>query len=162
MGWDGIDELKAQVAGWHTRALDDVPFRHHRALGAREQSWSKWVRQGDMAHYMGYRFSYLLARTAYRALREPAAAGMVWGYVAAAAHGSAHYPEAAVRNHLRDQQRVRACRAGSARRSAARRARPPSPRGSEPPGRLTATASAPAREPGNTRGWRRPGSPVTG
>ena len=35
-GWDGIDELKAQVASWHTRTLPTVPFRHHRALGARE------------------------------------------------------------------------------------------------------------------------------
>ena len=27
MGWDGIDELKAQVAGWKTRSLPDLPFR---------------------------------------------------------------------------------------------------------------------------------------
>ena len=31
MGWDGIDELKAQVAGWQTASLPDVRFYHHRA-----------------------------------------------------------------------------------------------------------------------------------
>ena len=107
LGWDGIDELKAQVEGWQTRALVDVPFRHHRALGAREPSWSKWVRQGDMAHYMGYRPSYLLARSAYRSLSEPAATGMVWGYLVAAANRKKLYADTAVRNHLRDQQRFR-------------------------------------------------------
>jgi glycosyltransferase involved in cell wall biosynthesis len=106
MGWDGIDELKAQVNGWRTASLAGLRFDHHRALGEREQSWSKWVGQGDMAHYMGYRFSYLLARTSYRMAHEPAAAGMVWGYLTAVAGRRARYPDEAVRRHLRRQQGV--------------------------------------------------------
>ncbi len=108
MGWDGIDELKAQVAGWNTRTLPDVPFRHHRALGAREGSWSKWVGQGDMAHFMGYRFGYLLVRTGYRSLREPTATGMVWGYLAAAARRKERLADEDVRRHLRKQQSLTA------------------------------------------------------
>jgi glycosyltransferase involved in cell wall biosynthesis len=108
MGWDGIDELKAQVAGWHTRTLDDVPFHHHRALGAREGSWSKWVGQGDMAHFMGYGFGYLLARTGYRSLREPRAAGMVWGYLAAVVARKERVADEDVRRHLRRQQSLSA------------------------------------------------------
>ena len=30
MAWDGIDEMKAHAAGWHTMTLTDLPFRHHR------------------------------------------------------------------------------------------------------------------------------------
>ena len=104
MGWDGIDELKAQVAGWSTRTLPDVPFWHHRALGAREGSWSMWIGQGDMAHYMGYRFGYLLLRTGYRSLREPTATGMVWGYLAAVAKRKERLADKDVRRHLRKQQ----------------------------------------------------------
>jgi hypothetical protein len=108
MGWDGVDELKAQVAGWSTRTLPDVPFRHHRALGAREGSWSKWVGQGEMAHFMGYSFGYLLVRTGYRSLREPSATGMLWGYLAAVAKRNERVADENVRRHLRDQQSLTA------------------------------------------------------
>jgi hypothetical protein len=108
MGWDGIDELKAQVAGWDTRSLPDVPFRHHRPLGAREKPWSKWVGQGDMAHFMGYRFSYLLVRTGYRSLSEPTATGMVWGYLGAVARRKERVADEEVRRHLRKQQSLMA------------------------------------------------------
>jgi glycosyltransferase involved in cell wall biosynthesis len=108
MGWDGVDELKAQVAGWSTRTLPDVPFRHHRALGARERSWSKWVGQGDMAHFMGYGFGYLLVRTGYRTLKEPSATGMVWGYLTAVAKRKDRVADEEVRRHLREQQSLRA------------------------------------------------------
>jgi glycosyltransferase involved in cell wall biosynthesis len=108
MGWDGIDELRAQVAGWQTASIPDVRFYHHRPLGARERAWSKWVGQGDMAHYMGYRFTYLLARTGYRMIREPSAAGMVWGYFGAVLDRRERYADPQVREHLRRQQSISA------------------------------------------------------
>jgi poly-beta-1,6-N-acetyl-D-glucosamine synthase len=104
MGWDGIDELKAQVSGWQTESLADLPFFHHRPTGARERSWGKWVGQGDMSHYMGYRVSYLLARTGFQMTREPAAIGMLWGYLGAAARRQERYQDVEVRRHLRRQQ----------------------------------------------------------
>lgn len=107
MGWDGIDELKAQVAGWQTASLPDLCFFHHRPLGARERGWSKWVGQGDMAHFMGYRFAYLVARTGFRMIHEPAAAGMIWGYLSAVLHRRDRYADRGVRDHLRRQQSVR-------------------------------------------------------
>ena len=107
MGWDGIDELKAQVNGWQTATLSDLPFWHHRALGAREKSWTKWKDQGDMAHYMGYRPSYLLVRTAYRALQDPVAIAMVWGYSRAVVTREPRYSDAELRRHLRQEQGLR-------------------------------------------------------
>jgi biofilm PGA synthesis N-glycosyltransferase PgaC len=107
MGWDGIDELKAQVAGWRTGPVPGLAFRHHRPLGARERKWAKWVGQGDMAHFMGYRFSYLALRAIYRALREPSAVGMVWGYLSAVVARRDRYDDPAVRAHLRSQQALR-------------------------------------------------------
>jgi len=108
MGWDGIDELKAQVAGWNIRTLPDVPFRHHRALGAREGSWSMWVGQGEIAHFMGYRFGYLLARIGYRSVREPTATAMMWGYLAAVATRKERLTDEDVRRHVRNLQSLTA------------------------------------------------------
>jgi poly-beta-1,6-N-acetyl-D-glucosamine synthase len=107
MGWDGIDELKARVKGWRTMSIPHLYFHHHRPLGARERHWQKWVGQGDMSHYMGYRFSYLTARTLYRTLQEPAAAGMLWGYLRAVWRRSPRYADPEVRAYLRGQQTLR-------------------------------------------------------
>jgi glycosyltransferase involved in cell wall biosynthesis len=107
MGWDGIDELCARVAGWETRSIETLPFRHHRTLGAREDRWQKWIGQGRMGHYMGYRPSYLAARALFRSFREPRAVGMLWGFGAAAIRGEERYRDPAVRAYLRRQQRLR-------------------------------------------------------
>lgn len=104
MGWDGVDELKAQTRGWRIRSLPELPIRHHRALGGRERRLAKWVAQGDMAHFMGYRPSYLLCRALYRAAQEPSALAMVWGYARAALQRRPRYEDAATRAHLRREQ----------------------------------------------------------
>jgi biofilm PGA synthesis N-glycosyltransferase PgaC len=110
-GWDGIDELRAQVAGWSTRTLVDLPFFHHRPEGVRDGGKrAAWSAEGRLAHYMGYRFSYLLARTLYRAAaqRDPSALAMVGAYVAAAARREPRCADRAAVTYLRDSQRTRA------------------------------------------------------
>jgi glycosyltransferase involved in cell wall biosynthesis len=108
LGWDGIDLLRAELAGWRTRTLRHAPFRHHRAEGAREGAKVRaWFARGWSAWYMGYRPTYVLARTIHRASREPAAFALLWGYVRSALAREARYPERAVRDVLRQQQRLR-------------------------------------------------------
>jgi poly-beta-1,6-N-acetyl-D-glucosamine synthase len=108
MGWDGIDEFKAKLNAWNTTTLLDLPFRHHRGEGARDGArWRPWAARGSASHYMGYRFSYLLARAAHHTLREPVAAAMVWGFLAAAIRREQKFPDAEVRARLRRDQRLR-------------------------------------------------------
>jgi glycosyltransferase involved in cell wall biosynthesis len=107
-GWDDIDSMKAQINGWRVRTLADVPFRHHRTMGTRDgTARRRWTSQGTTAHYMGYRFSYLVARAAWRARHERAALAMISGYVAAMVRGQPRCPDPAVQAHLRSKQRLR-------------------------------------------------------
>src|SRR5262249_49500591 len=106
-GWDELDALKARLNGWETRVMADLPFRHHRKMGERDGGRRVWLAQGEAAHYMGYRLSYLLVRTAYRVVREPQAAMMLVGWAAAAVRRKPRLPDARVRKYLRDQQRIR-------------------------------------------------------
>jgi glycosyltransferase involved in cell wall biosynthesis len=103
-GWDEIDSIKAQIRGWRAATLPEVPFRHHRPEGERDGARRRWADQGDTAHYMGYRFSYLLARTLFRARREPAALAMLGGYTRAAVRRRPRCADPAVRRHLRAEQ----------------------------------------------------------
>jgi biofilm PGA synthesis N-glycosyltransferase PgaC len=110
LGWDVVDELRANTLGWRTRSFDDLEFRHHRPVGARDGAWDAWAAQGWVAHYVGYRPSYLLIRALYKALREPAALALLSGYAAAVVRRDECYPDPAVRKHLRRQQGLRQLR----------------------------------------------------
>ena len=110
VGWDGVDELKANVLGWRTASIDGLPFYHHRNVGERDGAPTKrWLAEGRCAHFMGYRLSYLVVRTLGRALRDrdPAALAMLGGYVAAAVRREPRYGDREVREYLRRQQSVR-------------------------------------------------------
>lgn len=108
MGWDGIDELKANVRGWRTGTILDLPFRHHRRVGERDGATRvAWATEGRLSHYMGYRFGYLLVRALFRARRNPAALAMIWGYVEAALRRRPRCADADARAYLREQQRLR-------------------------------------------------------
>jgi glycosyltransferase involved in cell wall biosynthesis len=107
MGWDGLDELKANVRGWTTRIVE-ADFFHHRRVGERDGArHRRWYAQGKGSHYMGYRFWYLALRTAHRARRDPAALAMLIGYAAAALRREPTFADAQVRAHLREQQSFR-------------------------------------------------------
>lgn len=106
-GWDELDALKARLEGWRTGVVANLPFHHHRKLGQRDGRTTMWLRQGEVAHYMGYRFPYLVARTLYRFVREPHAALMLVGWTTATLRRRPRFHDARVRDYLRDQQRLR-------------------------------------------------------
>jgi glycosyltransferase involved in cell wall biosynthesis len=107
MGWDGLDEIRVQLRGLRTRTFVDLPFRHHRPEGGREMTS---LHQGDAlgraAWYMGYRPTYLAMRAVYRARREPAALGMLWGYFGAASRRAPRCPDERLVQELRRRQRM--------------------------------------------------------
>ena len=108
VGWDGVDELKAQVLGWSTGLVPGLSFRHHRKLGARDAGkYARWVAQGRGAHFMGYRPLYLLLRVLHHMRRDRGALGMLWGYAEATARREPVYEDTLVREHLRSQQSLR-------------------------------------------------------
>jgi hypothetical protein len=106
LGWDGIDELKAEVLGWTVRTIGHLPFRHHRRVGQRDGAWRAWVGQGAAAHFMGYRLAYLLLRTLYHMMSDPAAFGMLVGYFGAMFKGARRYEDPQFRRFLRRYQRA--------------------------------------------------------
>ena len=108
-GWDAIDVAVANARGWETRVLRDVPFRHHRREGSREQSlWSSWTAQGRVSHFLGYRPSYLAIRAAFKSVRDPAALGLLGGYANEAFHRRPRCARPGVVAWVRAQQRWRA------------------------------------------------------
>lgn len=109
MGWDGIDQLKANMRGWTTRTLPTLTFRHHRSEGERDGSRrAAWSAQGRASWYMGYRTWFLVLRALHHARREPSALAMISGYARAALRREDRCAENEVRKYLRSRQSVRA------------------------------------------------------
>jgi biofilm PGA synthesis N-glycosyltransferase PgaC len=107
LGWDGIDEVRAAVNGWHTKSFRALPFFHYRLMGERDGVRRSFRDQGSTAHYMGYRPSYLVARALFRMRTTPAALAMITGYVGAALRREPGVADPAVRKYIRDRQRLR-------------------------------------------------------
>ena len=115
VGWDGLDEIKAQLRGYRTGTILDLPFQHHRPEGQREKARvHAHALSGRAAWYMGYRPSYLLLRALYRARRDRAALGLAWGYLQAAVTRAPRHAEPDVVAVLRARQRLRVTLRGGA------------------------------------------------
>jgi biofilm PGA synthesis N-glycosyltransferase PgaC len=107
-GWDGIDELKAVARGWTTKSFVDLEFRHHRALGRRDQSrWRRLYEVGRAAHFTGYRPTYLVLRSLFKARKELAALALIGGYAAAAVRREPRCDDPLALDFLRRQQALR-------------------------------------------------------
>ena len=107
IGWDAVDEIKANLHGWTTTSFRDLAFYHHRPLGARDGTREAWVLQGELAHFLGYRFSYLVARALFRRARREAHALAMIPAFAAARSRQAPRADAEVISYLRRQQSLR-------------------------------------------------------
>jgi glycosyltransferase involved in cell wall biosynthesis len=107
LGWDGVDEVMAELRGYRTAGFVDFGFRHHRKVGEREGRLKAGSALGRQAWYMGYRPSYLMLRALYRARENAASIAMVWGYAAAAFGGLPQCPHPTVVDRVREGQRLR-------------------------------------------------------
>lgn len=82
-GWDGIDELKANMLGWHTRTFKDLPIRHHRLTGTVDGTWRNWEKNGLSDYISGYHPLFMAVKCVRRIVRRPyvlGALGLWWGF----------------------------------------------------------------------------------
>lgn len=107
LGWDGIDEFKANALGWRTRIVPSLDFRHYRREGSRDGGWQARVAQGDFCWYVGYRPTYILLRTAFNAMRHPTACGLLWGYARGALTRAPRLGDERAVAYVRSSQRLR-------------------------------------------------------
>jgi len=108
MGWDTLDLMKANLRGWKTQVFYDLSFQHHRVEGERDgHRFRTSMIQGEAAHFMGYRVSYLAARTLYRAPRDPAALGLLVGFMRSRLARRPRCADIELRAFVRNEQRWR-------------------------------------------------------
>lgn len=105
VGWDHVDQLKAQARGWRSTEIGDLFFQHVRPDGARDGG-DYWSLQGAAAHYLGYRPTYVLLRGLHRFRGDPKAMRMVSAYLRDTVRRAPRCADRWVVAKTREQQRL--------------------------------------------------------
>ncbi|MCL5292851.1 MAG: glycosyltransferase family 2 protein [Actinobacteria bacterium] len=107
LGWDTIDELKAQLAGWDSKSFRDIVLTHWRLMGSSAGIIRGKVRHGFTNYYLGYHPVYMLARVARRSTEKPYIIGslaMLWGYIKGYIWRYEQIEATDIKEYLRKQQ----------------------------------------------------------
>lgn len=109
-GWDGLDEIKANMRQWETRTFSDLILRQLRTTGSAQGQWSDWLKRGEGCYSIGYHPLFVLARSIFRARRRPylvASAGLLVGYLHALVKRLPRAADAETVAYVRGQQFAR-------------------------------------------------------
>lgn len=72
LGWDTIDELKAQLAGWETRSYKNLVLVHYKPIGIKQTNILKReLIAGERHYYLGYHPLFAVLRDFYRMFQKP-------------------------------------------------------------------------------------------
>ena len=70
-GWDGVDNIVAQMNGWETSNFPEIEVLHKRATGSFFGSLKGCLETGKFAHSMRYSPIFMIARSLHRSLQRP-------------------------------------------------------------------------------------------
>jgi poly-beta-1,6-N-acetyl-D-glucosamine synthase len=85
LGWDTIDEVKANMRGWETRSLD-LPLVHYRFTGTAGGRWWGFTKNGQADYIVGYHPAFFGAKFFRRLFKAPfilGASGLAYGWISA-------------------------------------------------------------------------------
>ena len=72
LGWDTIDELKAQYEGWETQSYKPLILVHYKPIGIKQTKIIKReMLAGDRQYYLGYHPLFALLKNLYRMFQKP-------------------------------------------------------------------------------------------
>jgi poly-beta-1,6-N-acetyl-D-glucosamine synthase len=83
-GWDTLDEVKANMLGWHTRSFPKISVLQRRATGSNDGAWKDYVKNGRANYITGYHPLFMLLKCMKRVPQKPclvAALGLAYGYL---------------------------------------------------------------------------------
>jgi glycosyltransferase involved in cell wall biosynthesis len=107
LGWDAVDEIKANMLGWQTQSFPDLKVIHHRST----QSFSGRLKGkrnfGEAAYYLGYHPIFMLLRVLKNMTKKPyfwGGANMLIGFISGYTEKRARIEDPAFVQYIREQQ----------------------------------------------------------
>jgi len=106
-GWDGLDEVKANMRGWETYSFHDLHVLHYRYTGDADGAWRISVKYGLSDYISGYHPVFMFFKCIKRLLAKPylvGAAGHVYGYISGYVTKIPQIDDPELIQYLRQQQ----------------------------------------------------------
>jgi poly-beta-1,6-N-acetyl-D-glucosamine synthase len=106
-GWDTVDEVKAQMAGWRVRSFPQVTALHQRPTGASNNAWGDAVKNGRSDYFLGYQPVFMFLKCLRRIFRKPFlvnGAGHFYGFMTGYRDRRPQAEDAALIRYVRRQQ----------------------------------------------------------
>lgn len=111
-GWDTIDEVKASMLGWETRAFQDLRLHHHRLTGSAEGLLRDRIKHGVACYISGYHPLFVAASCVYRLVKKPYILGsvaMCYGFLKGCFTRPPRVDDPQMIKYIRAQQLRRLC-----------------------------------------------------
>ena len=111
LGWDTLDELKAQMLGWETRSYPHLVLKHYKPIGFKQKKTIKReMLAGERLNYLGYHPLFAVLKCFYNFKRKPFLVGgalMLTGYLGAIITGREKNPDREMIKFYRRKQMKR-------------------------------------------------------
>jgi biofilm PGA synthesis N-glycosyltransferase PgaC len=107
LGWDTVDEIKANWLGWNTETFPELQLVHHRASGAVWGAWGRAVNEGEADHIVGYHPLFFGIKCARHVFNPPyviRSLGIAYGFLRGIVKCTPHIGDQELRVYLRKQQ----------------------------------------------------------
>ncbi|HVH72671.1 MAG TPA: glycosyltransferase family A protein [Candidatus Dormibacteraeota bacterium] len=107
LGWDTLDELKANQLGWSTRTFPDLMLVHQHATGTAWGWWGNAVNDGEADYVVGYHPVFFGLKCVRNVLDFPfllRSLGVAYGFLRSAVRRAPRSRDQALRSYLRKQQ----------------------------------------------------------
>jgi glycosyltransferase involved in cell wall biosynthesis len=106
-GWDTIDEVKANMLGWHTCSFPELRLIHHRPTGSADGFLRDQIKHGTACYVCGYHPLFLAASCLRRVTKKPyiiGSAGIFYGFLKGYVSGSPRINDTQMISYVRTQQ----------------------------------------------------------
>ena len=104
-GWDGIDEIRADMLGWEVRTFDDIPFLHLKPHAAKNK-----FEHGVSAYIKGSHPLYVVVRGLLRMRDRPyiiSGLALIWGFFSSYFKNIRKIDDVDFRKHVRKKEFAR-------------------------------------------------------
>ena len=107
LGWDTIDEIKANMLGWQTRSFPELQIVHFRKTQTASGILPGLQNLGRASYRLGYHPIFMLLRAMKQTLAKPYVVGgasMLWGYCQGYLKKMPRVDDPALIRYVREQQ----------------------------------------------------------
>jgi glycosyltransferase involved in cell wall biosynthesis len=107
LGWDSVDEIRANMLGWETRSFPDLKVIHHRSTQTASGALKGRRNAGIAGYYVGYHPLFMFGRALKNMARPPYVLGglsMLYGFFSGYLNSLPRVRDRDLIRYVREQQ----------------------------------------------------------